>query len=1382
MSTFPKAVESLSYAIQEYNPENSTTLTRIIDQLENISRHSTEADTIAINVLALFLQENLLSIYNSNQVLSKQELTLLKQWPKLLEDYVNKVSPSVTTRSLINNLSSDIWPNKMPKEDTQILMDMLLPEGSEASSEPENNDPMSETLTILKDTLSKVIGGDKESLNNVYKQISTLTESTQSSDNIGFHDLCLLIQDNISQLIESDSIPSDIQMVLLSSWCNLAVKYLNNQNEQEHAIDLIRNLENEHWPTPLSEQDALILSDILGIRQNDAEENLSTENAFSFPQYLTKITNLILSIKESDERLTEINTTIENLIEMSANENYLGLQDICLIYQEGFNELVQEPIKLDDSDIEFLASWPKLVNDYYQNTNGVQSINNLLLYLQDNRWQTPIAVVDSELLNSILKEDQQIAHESSVHFQAKEPQETEDTSSILELHATPQSVAQELVDMLLSEMHSIMNEMDQIIPGKDEEQDKSLEKLAQYSLRMERFGNACQAAELSGLNQSCVLLNKNLNYFLTNATAFTENHTSLLQKWPDKVAEYLKLLGGHKASLALVDFLSEANWPIPILDDIKPALSDLLEAAYISNLGQQISDRQTEATSDDVSIELTEDINPDLLEGLLQELPGQTADFSSYIQNLFEGEIDISLLDKAQRIAHTIKGAANTVGIRGVAILTHQIEDILQILTDNQKIPPKSLTNSLLSAADCLEEMCDCLMERRPGPQYAQSVLQNLLDWANRLEKDGIEILDEEIDSGATSIAFAENHDESKITNVDEQVEKEPVEQDKSQAPTIRIATEVIDNLLRMVGEIMILNLQLQEKIKSSSIQTNNFKEHSDYLKNLTGELERYIEISGSAFSSKQAVNQNTVFDPLELEEYNELHTTSHRIVESATDAHEINKDIENGLKEVNELLIEQSRLQQQIQDSVMQTRMVPVATIIPRLERSVRQTCRSTQKQARLFSVGSDTLIDSNILNNMIDPLMHMIRNSIDHGIEETDTRLENGKDKVGRIELSFAREGTQIIIRFSDDGKGLDKERIRGTAIKKGLLKNEDKPDDTDLYRLILQPGFTTRQDTTLTSGRGIGMDVVYTQLLALNGTLEINSEIGSGVSFELKLPASLMTSHAIFIRHHEQLLAISNKSVVQILHPNDGELIDKNNKLHFKLHDELLPVESIDNLLNVKSKMDIEINNDQPSLLVRQENINHVVFIEKLVDSRNIVIKQTGNYIQKVRGVLGATISGDGSVVPVIDLPELIRTSDLSITSDQTNFTHTNVIKLLPTVLIVDDSISARRALSQIAKDAGYDIQTAKDGLEAIGLIEKKLPSIALVDFEMPRMNGIELTSHIRATESMKHLPIIMITSRTTDKHRELAFSTGVNEYLSKPFSEDNLLDLVQNLILQ
>ena len=948
------------------------------------------------------------------------------------------------------------------------------------------------------------------------------------------------------------------------------------------------------------------------------------------------------------------------------------------------------------------------------------------------------------------------------NFQASELVTTEENSSI----------SSELIDMLLSEMLSIADEINELIPETEDGFDLQYEKLSKYHLRIERFANASQAAELTGLYQANSIFIENINHIINNKSFLIE-HSTLFKDWILFVTNYLMNVGQEQASNDLVNLLKTTNIPAPLNEEQSNVLVELLTRASSISADELSDDNiDVEFSEEDLSITVTEDINSDLLDGLLQELPGQMSDLSDSIQSLCSSSPDLSALDKARRVAHTIKGAANTVGIRGIAFLTHKLEDIFSILNEHQKVPSTKLAETLISATDCLEEMSECLMLRKESPDYTHDVINEVIGWLNLLQTKGIEIIDsDQIESELTS-SFAVTSTRKK-ESTEEHVEEKPVE-------TISVPIDTIDSLLRLIGESMILNLQLNEKINDSLTKTENLKEQNTTVRELSNELERFIEMSGSALSKQQAVNQSDYFDPLELEEYNELHTASNRIIEAATDSNEINIDIGSELKNINEILYNQTNIQQEIYDTMMRSRMVPISSIVSRLERCVRQTCRTTQKKAELKCTGQDTLIDRSILNKIIDPLMHMLRNSVDHGIETPEVRRNIGKPETGTINLNVSRIGNQIFINFSDDGAGLDKTKIVTIAQQKGILNPEAKLPENEIYRLILQPGFTTKEKATQTSGRGVGMDVVYSELLALNGRINIHSEENKGINIELSMPISLMTSHAIFIEHKKQLLAISNYDVERILHPNDIEIIDHKGTQKVIIDDAKIDFFTIEYLLHSSNENKVDKNNNRPALLVNYDNSKQVVFVNNIADSKNIVVKNMGDYLNKVQGVIGATIVGDGSVVPVLDMSELIRTKIFGKTSTTLNLSHTSIIKLAPTVMVIDDSISTRRALSQVMKDAGYEIMTAKDGIEAIGLMEKKSPSIILVDFEMPRMNGIELTSHVRGTEQLKHIPIIMITSRSTDKHKQLAFDMGVNRYTTKPFSEDILLDDVASLL--
>ena len=1379
MSSIQELLDKFLYSVQEYNKDNAATLTNIIDQLEELAKHSHSLDYLSLNNTALLLQDNLLCIFEENQNLSDQQYSLLKKWPELLDNYFNGRDIESTTNNILSNLCDQSWPITLGENDEIILRELLLASsnsGSETSTTDED-DLLSNTFTDLVTTASKIVGNDSNYLFNFEDKITKIADSAQLSGFIGFHDLCLMALDNITILSSNIDCVSDTQLTLISSWLGLANKYINDPSNHKLAIALIDNLSDEHWPSPIPEEDKAILLDILGIKEVEVETHQEKIDP-SFTRTLNKTKNLILRCNESEQRFSEISDSIQILIDIASSENLLGLQDICLLFQESLDEFIANKGKLTDNELRYLAECPVLLEKYYNDPKDSNNISALIRYLQNPILKSPLTIEDAELLKNMLgnvNEDTGV-HTFHGNLLASAIEQNNITNS-LEINDTHSDdfdgiVSEELIEMLLTEMQSIANESGSLLPNLNDTDESIYEKLSNFHLRLERFANACQAAELTGLYQACSIFLESLHTFISNKS-YESDFLDVINLWIITVTEYLDNLGDKNISTRLSDILSSDAFKDPISQELSCMLVELLEKP-VAITKSDLTEVETisEVSDDDLSITITDDINQDLLDGLLQELPGQTFELSKCIQSICSDNPEISELDKAQRIAHTIKGAANTVGIKGIAFLTHQLEDVLLILKQNNKLPSALLADTLISSTDCLEEMSDALMKGQESPLYAKDVIQNVLDWSNLLQNKGVEILDsDDFESEFDSIHALPTE------SVDNQKEDTS---DKKVIETINIPVNTIDNLLRLMGETMIINLQLNEKVHFSNQKTSNLREHNSTIRELTNELERYIEMSGNALSKKKVVNQSETFDPLELEEYNELHTTSNRIVESATDAHEINSDIETELKSLTELLFSQSNIQQEIYDLVMRSRMVPISSILPRLERCVRQTCRTTNKKVDLECIGKDTLIDRNILNKMIDPLMHMIRNSIDHGIEAPDVRKGKGKNITGKIFLKVNRAGSLIHIDFTDDGQGLDVNKINNIAKHRGIIENDDEMSNDELYRLILQPGFTTKESTTQTSGRGIGMDVVYSQILSLNGRLQIFSKPDQGIHFELSLPVSLMTSHAVFIEHQQQTLAISNYNIVRILHPSDSNIILDKGQQKVVVENEILEMDTIEFLLHSSDENRIDPESQRPGLLINYENKKRVVFIDDILDSRNIVIKDMGSYLKKVQGVIGATIVGDGSVVPVLDLSELIRISLFTKTSSKISLAHTSVIKLLPTIMIVDDSISTRRALSQIMKDAGYDVVTAKDGIEAIGIMEKKPPSIILVDFEMPRMNGIELASHVRGMDNLKDIPIIMITSRTTDKHKELAFDAGVNKYTIKPFSEDALLDDVAILL--
>ncbi|MBI4006226.1 MAG: response regulator, partial [Gammaproteobacteria bacterium] len=474
-----------------------------------------------------------------------------------------------------------------------------------------------------------------------------------------------------------------------------------------------------------------------------------------------------------------------------------------------------------------------------------------------------------------------------------------------------------------------------------------------------------------------------------------------------------------------------------------------------------------------------------------------------------------------------------------------------------------------------------------------------------------------------------------------------------------------------------------------------------------------------------------------------------------------------------------QVRLNRESQEAVLKTRMVPAQTILPRLQRSVRQTCNATKKNVNLHLNGGGTLITNDVLNDMVDPLMHILRNAVDHGIEDTAGRIDAGKPAEGNITLEFQRDGNQILVRVQDDGSGLDFTGIRRTAEEHGLLAPGQEVSEEELVNMIFKPNFSTRTKTTQISGRGIGMDAVHTRVMELGGNLHMKSESGRGCVIEMRLPVSLVSTHALLVRVGPQIIAIANHGVQQILYSGDGKFCNIGDEQIFQMGEYEYPVKSLVTLLNIQERR-ITNRQDRPIILAQTQEKIYALPVEHVIDSRDLVVKDLGKYIPKLHGILGATILGDGSVTSVLDLPDLLRDPHRHIDNTGAGI-EPEMEYSLPLALVVDDSLSARRSLGKFLQDSGYEVRMARDGIEAVEILNvlTPKPNILLVDLEMPRMNGIELTAHVRSHEGIADLPIIMVTSRSTSKHRLQAEQAGVNAYFTKPFTEEELLERIEHL---
>jgi chemotaxis protein histidine kinase CheA/ActR/RegA family two-component response regulator len=907
-----------------------------------------------------------------------------------------------------------------------------------------------------------------------------------------------------------------------------------------------------------------------------------------------------------------------------------------------------------------------------------------------------------------------------------------------------------------------------------------MEAVERYEAIVERLWSACDLLNLIGLQEICTFITNNLLELASQDRQERASRYGLLAKWPQLVLTYLQNTADDTSCKALISHLQDERWPSPLSDvAAKEMLRALVEQPSAIEELEDKEERPDHARPEHVALQVPEDISQEVLEAFLHEAPLQAAEFSQVMQRLYEGCHAPDDIKHAQRLAHTLKGSAHLTGIKGVATLTHHVEDILEFLAAYSVSPPQPLVDALVEAGDCVEAMIDAASQNAPPPGNAVAVLQRVLDWANRIDQGAVRADDIATLQPSRQPSPAQDFQRDKESD---QTSLPSAKGTDSSAPAqvLRVPTGIVDELLRLVGELSMSINQIQDRHRRTAEHARALHEQDQLMQERTFELEDLVDIRGVGVMQhglRRTGTHDETFDPLELNEYNELHSTTQGVIEAAADARELRTAIQEDLGDLDDLLVRQQRLNKVLQQAVMSTRMVPVRNMVSRLQRAVRQTARATHKQVQLQITGEDILIDGEVLQKLGDPLMHILRNAVDHGIEPAGERLRQGKPETGNIALHFSRMGNTIIVRCADDGTGLDYDRIRRVAVERGLIEVGAEPDRSELVRLLYTPGFSTYSLVTQTSGRGIGLDVVYTAVVGMKGSLEIESQEGDGCEIVLRLPVSLITAHVLLVQVNDELYGIPTTNLEQILASGIGQPQRTDDGLLLRVGEQAYPAMSVANMLNASVDAGDDVST-KPALLVHVDQGIVAVAVDRVVDGRDLVIKSMGNYVKGITGVLGAAILGDGAVVPVLDLAEMLRTPVKQLrATDAARLEVSQPADRRRPVLIVDDSLSARRSLSQLLTEAGYRPLLAKDGLEAVDVLQEIRPDLVLVDLEMPRMNGLEFTAHVRANKQTESLPIIVITSRSTEKHKKQATLAGANAYITKPFQENKLLDLIE-----
>ena len=597
------------------------------------------------------------------------------------------------------------------------------------------------------------------------------------------------------------------------------------------------------------------------------------------------------------------------------------------------------------------------------------------------------------------------------------------------------------------------------------------------------------------------------------------------------------------------------------------------------------------------------------------------------------------------------------------------------------------------------------------------------------------------------------------------------------QAPQeqVRIRADLLDRLVNYAGEVAIYRARLEQQLAGFRAAMVEMEQTNTRLRDQLRRLDAETEAQIVARYQREQDVADPAFDPLELDRFSSLQQLSRALGETSSDMISLQATLSEQTRQYETLLLQQSRVSSELQEGLMRTRMLPFDSLVPRLRRVVRQAASETGKHAQLKLEGAHGELDRNVLERMTAPLEHMLRNAVAHGLEMPDARRAANKAEEGTVRIAVRREGSEVVLEVGDDGSGINLSAIQQRALQRGLLAADAQPSDSELRELIFQPGFSTAESVSRLAGRGVGMDVVASEIRQLGGSIDIDSREGCGTTFALRLPQTMAVTQAVFVRIGETTFAVPIASVRGVGRVN-RDVLDQDDPVYSYGGEDYI-IRDLGQLVGHPPAR-AEGQLQMPLLLIRAGDLRAAVSVDQVLGNREIVVKPLGPQVASVPGIFGATIMGDGSVVVILDVAPLVRRQ----TAHQRVVAKPVAVESrVPLVMVVDDSITMRKVSSRVLERHNYEVVTAKDGVDALERLEERLPDLMLLDIEMPRMDGYELATRMRADVRMRNIPIIMITSRTGEKHRQRAFEIGVERYLGKPYQEAELMRNVNELLL-
>jgi chemosensory pili system protein ChpA (sensor histidine kinase/response regulator) len=826
-----------------------------------------------------------------------------------------------------------------------------------------------------------------------------------------------------------------------------------------------------------------------------------------------------------------------------------------------------------------------------------------------------------------------------------------------------------------------------------------------------------------------------------------------------------------------------------------------------------------------------------------------------------EANADQEEIHKLFRAMHTIKGAAAQVGLPRIALVAHRAEDLVGRLRDGAITPSAEVVDVCLDSVDILKKY---LYRQWASDSQAQRATKLLLARIARMapeeEEEGtgpsrppIYGRGEAAESDAPSAEKADAPEQLAPLSLAEPIfdvppaaiaraaeakesEFEPIlglKKDVSAVPqsrSVRIALERLDRMMNAVGELVINRTRMVGRVTElerladvlnfskarMSDKVTEFQEKYEFSRitsSASAEQKRQAQAAPSAFGSESfpfrggysSYSQKfdaslAEFSELEMDRYDEFSILSRSLTEISADITEILTQLDGFVRRVDSDIDEFTKLAHRLQDEITAARMVPIGNLYTRISRTVRDAAKAAGKNVELNLSGAETELDNNIIQQIADPLLHLVRNAVAHGIERPDERYEQGKPDNGNIYVRAYHRGNHIYIEVEDDGRGLDYDKIRATTSELGIVAPEDaaRLSERELQELLFHPGFSTAPRKTELSGRGVGLDVVRSNVTALNGEIEIESQKGFGTRFTLKVPLTLIISQALFVRCGKSLYAFPLAFVEEIRRIREADIEDVGGKLLTKVRDVVTEIVRLDQQLGLEP---VEPMNGYFRLVIVNVAGRQVgIVVEEVLRKDEIVIKNIGEYLRNVKLFPGATIAPDGSLILLIDVNRLIAGEAIerrplstaanaarlffpgatALASGEIPQEAIDVIPEEKVVVLADDSISVRKYVGRMLEKAGYRVKLASDGLEALEIVSQTPCDLVVTDLEMPRTNGYELMAHLHQDPNTRRIPVVVVTSRAGMKHRDKAMKQGAVDFLVKPVQEDQFIATIERLI--